>query len=125
MGFVNWVRTQWDRAIALGALIIGLLALLIGWIGVSGNAYVAKQLPYVISGALFGIFMIGAAGVMWLSADLRDEWRELRGIRLLLRENSTNAAANGHFGPGDGPADRTVQFAAVGVGPEHRDDPVA
>jgi uncharacterized membrane protein YfcA len=86
MGFMNWVRVQWDRAAALAAMLIGLLALLLGWIGVSGQAYVAKQLPYVISGALFGIFMIGVAAVLWLSADLRDEWRELRGIRLELRD---------------------------------------
>jgi uncharacterized membrane protein YfcA len=86
MGFMNWVRVQWDRAAAMAAMLIGLLALLLGWIGVSGQAYVAKQLPYVISGALFGIFMIGVAAVLWLSADLRDEWRELRGIRLELRD---------------------------------------
>jgi uncharacterized membrane protein YfcA len=86
MGFMNWVRVQWDRAAALAAMLIGLLALLLGWIGVSGQAYVAKQLPYIISGALFGIFMIGVAAVLWLSADLRDEWRELRGIRLELRD---------------------------------------
>jgi hypothetical protein len=113
MGFVNWVRTQWDRAIALAALIIGLFALLLGWIGVSGSPYVAKQVPYLISGALFGIFMIGAAGVMWLSADLRDEWRELRGIRILLREQSDGGSLARAAAAHEASTDHTVQFAPV------------
>lgn len=88
MGFMTWIRTQWDRAAALGAVLIGLLAFLLGWRGVSGEAYVAKQLPYIVSGALFGIFMAGIASALWLSADLRDEWRELRAVRHLLRDQN-------------------------------------
>lgn len=97
MGFVNWVRTQWDRAAAIAALLIGLFALLLGWIGVSGTSFVAKQMPYVVSGALFGIFMIGIAAAIWLSADLRDEWRELRGIRLELRAQTLAAAGHNPY----------------------------
>ena len=97
MGFVNWVRTQWDRAAAVAAMLIGLLALLLGWIGVSGNSYVAKQLPYIVSGALFGIFMIGISAAIWLSADLRDEWRELRGIRVELRAQTVAAMGGQPF----------------------------
>jgi membrane-associated protease RseP (regulator of RpoE activity) len=97
MGFVNWVRTQWDRAAALAAMLVGLLALLLGWIGVSGNSYVANQLPYVVSGALFGIFMIGIAAAIWLSADLRDEWRELRGIRVELHAQTVAGLGGNPF----------------------------
>jgi hypothetical protein len=85
MEILSWVRSQWDRAAALLAMIVGLLALLLGWIGVSGSEFVAKQLPYIVSGGFFGILMIGVAGALWLSADLRDEWRELRGLRVQLR----------------------------------------
>lgn len=92
MGLLNWVRTQWDRAAALGVLAVGLLALLLGWVGVSGNANVAKALPYVVSGGLLGIFLMGVAATLWLSADLRDEWRELHGIRLMLREQMDRSA---------------------------------
>ena len=112
MGFVNWVRTQWDRAAALAAMIIGLLALLLGWIGVSGNSYVAKQLPYVVSGALFGIFMIGIAAAIWLSADLRDEWRELRGIRVELRAQTVASLGGQPF------ASELVNAHEVPVGAE-------
>lgn len=86
MGLLTWVRTQWDRAAALGVLTAGLFALLLGWLGVSNNGNVAKALPYVVSGGLLGIFLMGVAATLWLSADLRDEWRELHGIRLALRE---------------------------------------
>jgi hypothetical protein len=111
MGFVSWVRTQWDRAAAVAALLIGVVSLLLGWIGVSGTSYVAKQIPYVVSGALFGVFMIGIAAAIWLSADLRDEWRELRGIRLELRAQTLAAA--GHNPYGDPAADTTGVIPAV------------
>lgn len=95
MGFLNWVRVQWDRAAAVVAAVTGLAALLLGWWGVSGESYVSKQIPYIVSGALLGIFLIGAAAVLWLSADLRDEWRELRGIRVLLRDEARTALTAG------------------------------
>jgi hypothetical protein len=31
----------------------------------------------VVGGGLVGIFLLGVAAVLWLSADLRDEWRKL------------------------------------------------
>lgn len=111
MGLMSWVRVQWDRAAALAAMAIGLLAFLIGWIGVSGTSYVAKQLPYVVSGALFGIFMVGVAAVLWLSADLRDEWRELRGIRTAL-----DAQAGGtHARPATQIPEPAVQATEQGI----------
>lgn len=86
MELMNWLRAQWDRAGAALAILVGLSCLIIGYFGVSGNSYVAKQIPYVVSGGLGGIFLLGVGAMLWLSADLRDEWRELRGLRALLRE---------------------------------------
>jgi hypothetical protein len=71
------LRAQWDRVAATVAVILGALALLNGWVGVSGTAFAAEQIPYVVSGGLVGIFLLGLAAVLWLSADLRDEWRKL------------------------------------------------
>jgi hypothetical protein len=56
---------------------LGVICLLAGWVGVSATAFPGEQMPYVVSGGLVGIFLLGLGGVMWLSADLRDEWREL------------------------------------------------
>src|SRR5205807_9446717 len=47
------IRTQWDRAGALALVIVGLLALLLGWIGMSGAVLTYEQLPYILSGGLF------------------------------------------------------------------------
>jgi hypothetical protein len=71
------LRSEWDRAAALAALVAGVAAMVNGWVGVSGTAYSAEQMPYVVGGGLVGIFLLGLAAVLWLSADLRDEWRKL------------------------------------------------
>lgn len=84
MAFLTWLRVQWDRAAAIGLAVLGLLTLLLGWLGASDSPHVAIQIPYFISGGLTGIFLAGAAATLWLSADMRDEWRELRRLRVLL-----------------------------------------
>lgn len=80
MDFVNYVRNQWDRVAAWVCIVLGAIALLIGWLGVSDTAFPAEQIPYVISGGLVGVFLLGLGAVLWLSADLRDEWRKLDAI---------------------------------------------
>lgn len=86
MDLMKLVRAQWDRTMAVGCILIGLLALLLGWLGTSGTEYVAGQMPYIVSGGLLGIFMLGLGAVLWLSADLRDEWRQLRNLGQQLHE---------------------------------------
>lgn len=71
------LREQWDRVAGIGCVVLGALALLLGWIGISGTSLSYKQLPYIISGGLLGIALIGVGATSWLSADLRDEWRKL------------------------------------------------
>lgn len=77
MDLVKIVRALGDRVGATILAALGALALLLGWIGVSRTGYVTEQMPYIISGGLVGIFLLGAGGVLWLSADLRDDWRKL------------------------------------------------
>lgn len=72
-----WLRAQWDRVAAWVSIVLGALALLLGWLGVSNTAYPAAQLPYIVSGGLVGIFLLGVGALLWLSADLRDTWRKL------------------------------------------------
>ena len=88
MDFFRWMRCQWDRAAAVAALIIGLLSLLLGWWGVSRAGLPAEQIPYLASGAVFGLFALGVAATAWLSADLRDEWRKLDQIHQDLNRHS-------------------------------------
>jgi hypothetical protein len=87
--FLRWVQTQWDRASATALVVVGAIALLLGYGGAAGTPHVAEQIPYFISGGLVGIFLLGVAGVLWLSADLRDEYRKLDELVGVLREDAT------------------------------------
>jgi hypothetical protein len=84
MNLGNWLRLAWDRAAAVALIAAGAVALILGWIGVSGEAFPAKQLPYLISGGIAGVFILGVGTMCWLSADMRDEWTKLDRIEEAL-----------------------------------------
>jgi hypothetical protein len=77
MNLGNWMRLAWDRAAAVILIAAGAVALVLGYVGVSGEAFPAKQLPYLISGGIAGVFILGVGALFWLSADMRDEWTKL------------------------------------------------
>lgn len=77
---IKWVRTQWDRVSAWVLVVAGALAIVLGWNGVSREPLTAQQIPYVVSGGVGGLFLLGLGAMLWLSADLRDEWRRLDAI---------------------------------------------
>jgi hypothetical protein len=74
---VRWLRHQWDRAAAVALVVIAGLLFLLGWLGISDSALATQQIPYLASGGLFGLMALGVGATLWLSADLRDEWRKL------------------------------------------------
>lgn len=86
MGFWRFIRNQWDRVGAVLCVVAGAVALVVGWFGVSGTLDTAEQLPYVVSGAMVGLFLLGVGALLWLAADLRDEWRKLDDLERHLRE---------------------------------------
>jgi hypothetical protein len=91
----KWLRTilrgQWDRLAAWIAVGIGALALLLGWLGVSRTPFPAEQVPYIVSAGLGGIFLLGLGALLWISADLRDEWRKLDRIEDALTVQAKTA----------------------------------
>jgi hypothetical protein len=101
--FTKWLRLQWDRVAAGICAGVGLLALLLGWIGVSGVANPGEQMPYMLSGGVTGIFLIGLAAVLWLSADMRDEWRKLDRLEEYMRGNRHPGELLGNGQPISGP----------------------
>lgn len=103
-----WLRAQWDRVLGGVGIGIGLLALLLGYQGVADTPFPAEQLPYIVSGGLLGIALIGIGLTSWLSADLRDEWRKLDRIERLL----DRGADDDPVGP---TAQPTPTRASVGV----------
>jgi hypothetical protein len=80
------LENLWDRVGAVAFCFAGGVALIFGWVGVSGQGLTSLQIPYVVSGGLGGIFLMGLGAALWLSADLRDEWAKLDRIERVLED---------------------------------------
>src|SRR3954469_12821573 len=84
--FWQWV---WDSVRpVLGYVLVGLglLALLLGWYGVSGESVVAKQLPYLASGGLLGVALVALGARFMLIQDLRRDSRRLDRLETMVNE---------------------------------------
>ena len=97
----RWLRAQWDRVLGALSMAAGGLAIVLGWWGVSGTTKTSHQLPYLISGGLGGLFLLGVGATLWLSADLRDEWRHLASMedRIVERLRSEHAESDRSVDP--------------------------
>jgi hypothetical protein len=114
----KWVRLQWDRFGAWALIALGLGAVFFGWYGISDTPYAAEQLPFLLSGGVGGALLVGLGGVLWLSADLRDEWRKLDRIeqRLSGPGLAVEEAATAFTVPASTPAAGAAVENSVGVG---------
>jgi hypothetical protein len=119
MEFARWVRDQWDRVLAGTAGLVGAGLLVIGWVETSQSLYPAQQLPYFISAGLGGIFLLGVSATVWLSADLRDEWRKLDRVEETFADVSQRLARLERLGPAGDP-ERPLSAANGGGGPQRR-----
>jgi hypothetical protein len=88
MEIAKILRHQWDRAGAITLVAVGLVALFLGWLGASDTSFPAEQIPYVLSGGLLALCLIAIGTTLWLSADLRDEWRKLDALDGSLQEQT-------------------------------------
>ena len=116
MEMKEFLRANWDRALGVALVVLGVVALIIGWFGVSGTGLVAEQNPYLISGGLGGIALIFIGCTVWQSSDLQDEWRRMDDIEERLAEltsaspnESSTATANGE---GERPSTRRKRAPA-------------
>jgi len=109
---MNNLRAQWDRVGAWLAITLGAIAVLVGWLGVSDTGYVFEQMPYIVSGGIGGLFLLGLGTALLLSADFRDEWRKLDAIEQVLRD-----ADGGHI---TGEAETTEATATPSPAPARR-----
>jgi hypothetical protein len=82
------LKTQWDRTGAIVLSVLGAIFLFVGWIGVSGTPLLAEQAPYILSGGVGGMFLLGLGATLWISADLRDEWRKLDRIEQAIGDGT-------------------------------------
>jgi hypothetical protein len=104
MDIAKVLKKQWDRVIAIALTVTGAVFLISGWVGVSGTIVLAEQAPYMMSGGLGGIFLLGVGATLWISADLRDEWRKLDRIEQALGEGVLRY---------DAPGEQTVTAPAL------------
>jgi hypothetical protein len=70
---VEHIRGHLDKVLAVAAVVAGTVALFLGWRGVGHTLETAKQMPYIVSGGMTGIFLLGLGALFWTSADLRTE----------------------------------------------------
>jgi hypothetical protein len=118
MELKQWLRAQWDRVGAVGCIGLGLVVLLAGWIGVSDEALPAAQIPYILSGGVLGIILVGIGATGWLSADLRDEWRkldDLEGLLTQIVEPAPGQAESARTEAGDSEVDVSSEPRALGA----------
>jgi hypothetical protein len=107
MNFARWCRNEWERTVAVLSIGAGLVVFFLGWLGQRDKPLVTEQVPYVVSGAMFGLLLIVLGTTIWLSADMRDEWIKLD----RLEENVARAVTLL-----DSQAERDLRVAA----PTHR-----
>lgn len=84
MDLINVMKKQWDRTAAVALTFAGLIALVAGYLGVADSQILAEQTRYIVSGGIAGLFLLGLGATLWISADLRDEWRKLDRIEQAL-----------------------------------------
>lgn len=112
MNLLDRARLHADRLAAWLVGALGFLALFLGYRGTSGTGLIAQQLSYIVSGGIIGLTLVGVSGVLWLSADLRDQWRELYEVRAILERQQ------GQVEGMDGTSTRAkTELAQAGLGP--------
>jgi hypothetical protein len=77
------------KALAAALTIAGLVAVLVGYLGVRDQSHIELQLPYLISGGLGGLVLLGLGALVLIQYQMRiqarrfaemtdslDEWKE-------------------------------------------------
>ncbi|MFA5889797.1 MAG: hypothetical protein WDA27_02400 [Actinomycetota bacterium] len=78
--FWRWAARASRPAVGWILIAVGVLALLLGYLGVSRQALVAKQIPYLVSGGIPGMVLVAIGAFFVATEDLR---RELQRIEVL------------------------------------------
>lgn len=91
--------------IAGAALIgLGLPIILLGWWGASRTPYVFEQVPYLISGGVFGLALAVVGGLCyfayWMARQMEESRRQSADTLSALRRIETVLAAGGGIGAG-------------------------
>ena len=120
--FARWTI---DRVLALVAAILlpsGLVAIVVGWFGAAHTPFLFEQIPYLISGGLLGLALVGLGGLLYFGSWLTrvaDQQREdnarLREIVAALRADIHELPYVAATGNGSAPG-AAVTFVATATG---------
>lgn len=95
MGLVKRALVQWDRLGGVALVLVGLGVLIAGCAEVSAATETVDQMSYLISGGILGLFLLGLGATLWLSADLRDEWRKMDRLQASVDALAASLASAG------------------------------
>ncbi|MEY2446959.1 MAG: hypothetical protein QOH79_435 [Acidimicrobiaceae bacterium] len=84
--FWRWVHKATRPVIGWILLAVAALFILFGWIGVSGTPTVAKQIPYVVSGGIFGVFLAVFGAYFLATEELRKDSGRLDRLEGMVNE---------------------------------------
>lgn len=68
-------------ALAVGLVALGVILLLSGYVGISGETRVYRQFPYFLSGGIGGLFCLGLGGFLLYSSDVEHLRSEVRSLQ--------------------------------------------
>jgi hypothetical protein len=97
MDVLTVLKSQWDRIAAVVCAVGGVILLIVGYQGIADSPYVAEELAYLISGGLGGVFLLGVAATLYISADMHDEWRKLDRIEEAILSLGEERGGNGRY----------------------------
>jgi hypothetical protein len=109
-------QVRYGRILGLVFLLIGFIAIVLGWHGMAKNACPDCQLPYLLSGGAAGIGLILLGATLLITAQIRDE-------RLKLAEHlrQVGTAISKAVGAA-GPAAEAGDLVVAGKSTYHRTD---
>ena len=110
------------QALGAGACGLGFLVLIFGWWKISQESIVALQIPYLISGGIGGVLLLGMGGILLVSHDLRLDNRRLEAIEESIAELRDVLLLDLEASPPRPPAQ--AQFAEPSLQPRVKGRPV-
>jgi hypothetical protein len=84
--FWRWVGKATRPVVGWVLLGLSALVILLGWYGVSGETDPAKQIPYVVSGGIFGVFLAVFGGYFLATEELRNDSGRLDRLERMVHE---------------------------------------
>jgi hypothetical protein len=84
--FWRWVGLALRRYAGWIFVGAGILAIFLGWFGVSGQAIVAKQLPYLTSGGIFGLALVAVGTFYLVTEDMRRGTQRIERLERMVEQ---------------------------------------